>query len=233
MTTSIVVAWRDDYGMKWPAPCGRRLEQSLSLSRWKPGHGTDSWRCRATPPDESQPPTRATPLSLSKTFCRASTPYVTRKRSHVTPRSGFATLKPKIWTSISRRTRSVSSEHFLFLYTQLIKYRFTTSYLHHIMGQRHNRKRTRSRPSKPSETITLISNTTTYPATWSPPPISLSSFERPPTSSSSCSESWDPLMAKRIHVFGGDAGDEGGELCAPMLQVVLDLFNGVDYEDDL
>lgn len=40
-------------------------------------------------------------------------------------------------------------------------------------------------------------------------------------------------MAKRIHVFGGDAGDEGGELCAPMLQVVLDLFNGVDYEDDL
>lgn len=38
-------------------------------------------------------------------------------------------------------------------------------------------------------------------------------------------------MAKRVHVFGGDAGDEAGELCAPMLQVLLDLFDGVDYED--
>lgn len=37
------------------------------------------------------------------------------------------------------------------------------------------------------------------------------------------------LTAKRIQTFGGDAGDESGELCAPMLQVLLDLFDGVDY----
>lgn len=31
--------------------------------------------------------------------------------------------------------------------------------------------------------------------------------------------------------YGHDSGDESGELCPLMLQVVLDLFDGVDYED--
>lgn len=39
-------------------------------------------------------------------------------------------------------------------------------------------------------------------------------------------------MARRVQMFGGDAGDEAGELCAPMLQVLLDLFDGVDYDDE-
>lgn len=67
------------------------------------------------------------------------------------------------------------------------------------------------------------------PAAWSPP---LPTQDRSTTPFSTCSSDFDdPLTAKRVQVFGGDAGDENGELCAPMLQVVLDLFDGVDYED--
>ncbi len=40
----------------------------------------------------------------------------------------------------------------------------------------------------------------------------------------------DALEAHRIRFFGGEAGDEVS-LCAPMLQVVLDLFNDIDYQD--
>jgi len=36
---------------------------------------------------------------------------------------------------------------------------------------------------------------------------------------------------QRLRIFGGEAGDEVS-LCAPMLQVVMGLFNGrLDYED--
>ena len=38
------------------------------------------------------------------------------------------------------------------------------------------------------------------------------------------------VEAQRIHFFGGEIGDEVS-LCAPMLQVVLDLWGGVDYLD--
>jgi len=36
--------------------------------------------------------------------------------------------------------------------------------------------------------------------------------------------------AQRIRIFGGEAGDEVS-LCAPMIQVVMGLFGGLDYED--
>jgi hypothetical protein len=37
--------------------------------------------------------------------------------------------------------------------------------------------------------------------------------------------------AQRLLIFGGEAGDEVS-LCAPMLSVVMNLFNGrLDYED--
>jgi hypothetical protein len=37
--------------------------------------------------------------------------------------------------------------------------------------------------------------------------------------------------AQRLLIFGGEVGDEVS-LCAPMLQVVMGLFNGrLDYED--
>lgn len=36
--------------------------------------------------------------------------------------------------------------------------------------------------------------------------------------------------AQRLRIFGGETGDEVS-LCAPMLQVVMGLFGGLDYED--
>ena len=100
------------------------------------------------------------------------------------------------------------------------------------MGQRHNRKRTRSRPTRRVQAMSPIPEEITCLSAWSPPPFEhLSTLVRSGTPTSSCSDDEDPIMAKRISVFGGDAGDEAGELCAPMLQVVLDLFDGVDYED--
>lgn len=38
------------------------------------------------------------------------------------------------------------------------------------------------------------------------------------------------LEAQRLRFFGGEAGDEAS-LCAPMLKVVMDLFNDIDYVD--
>ena len=102
------------------------------------------------------------------------------------------------------------------------------------MGQRHNRKRTRSRPDRQQRAMSPISETSedvAFLTDRSPSPSPSQSSERPESRMSSYSDRVDPLAAKRVRVFGGDAGDEHGELCAPMLQVMLDLFDGVDYED--
>lgn len=37
--------------------------------------------------------------------------------------------------------------------------------------------------------------------------------------------------ARHAQYYGAGEGDESGDLCPLMLQVVLDLFDGVDYED--
>lgn len=36
---------------------------------------------------------------------------------------------------------------------------------------------------------------------------------------------------RHTQYYGAGEGDESGNLCPLMLQVVLDLFDGVDYED--
>lgn len=36
---------------------------------------------------------------------------------------------------------------------------------------------------------------------------------------------------RQTQYYGDGEGDESGDLCPLMLQVVLDLFDGVDYED--
>lgn len=36
---------------------------------------------------------------------------------------------------------------------------------------------------------------------------------------------------RHAQYYGAGEGDESGDLCPLMLQVVLDLFDGVDYED--
>lgn len=120
------------------------------------------------------------------------------------------------------------------------------------MGSRHNRKRTRSRPRnrnnrKPScaSIIPLIQQSPTFPG---------SSFaQKPPNhwhqqysqwqerikhqktlqeEQARARETYERAMeAERLRMFGGEAGDEVS-LCAPMLDVVMTLFNGnIDYQD--
>jgi hypothetical protein len=38
------------------------------------------------------------------------------------------------------------------------------------------------------------------------------------------------LETQRLRFFGGEVGDEVS-LCEPMLKVVMDLFNDIDYVD--
>ncbi|KAK5256364.1 hypothetical protein LTR16_003423 [Cryomyces antarcticus] len=144
------------------------------------------------------------------------------------------------------------------------------------MGQRHNRKRTRSRPRNRDDATAThrpsgLRPTTTAAHSPSPSPFAhytpMSSLPRSPPATY-----WDQQYAawqsriqqqsareqerereqeqareqgvakqkqrsadaQRRRVFGGEEGEGDGEseaLCAPMLQVVLDLFGGVDYLD--
>lgn len=120
------------------------------------------------------------------------------------------------------------------------------------MGQRHNRRRVRSRPrhrrnNRYNTSISSISSTNSSASTFTIPKFSCTALpicgptlpsyrpdqpwqwqlngQVPPQSAQ---DSFWALEQRRI--YGGEPGDEEG-LCAPMLQVVLDLFNGVDYED--
>lgn len=41
----------------------------------------------------------------------------------------------------------------------------------------------------------------------------------------------EQYQIRHTQYYGAEEGDESGGLCPLMLQVVLDLFDGVDYED--
>jgi hypothetical protein len=41
----------------------------------------------------------------------------------------------------------------------------------------------------------------------------------------------EQYQIRHTQYYGAEEGDESGDLCPLMLQVVLDLFDGVDYED--
>ena len=51
------------------------------------------------------------------------------------------------------------------------------------------------------------------------------------TSYNDTSVSRDQYELRHTRYYGVGEGDESGDLCPLMLQVVLDLFDGVDYED--
>lgn len=144
------------------------------------------------------------------------------------------------------------------------------------MGQRHNRRRTRSRQRSRAATPVVVNAgiggwyipmRATHQESPAPRPTqsqyqayppTLRRHHRPDTGTlSSCGSpssplsngvhgsttSWQreavrnepddesPTAKHRKRLFGSDGGDEEGALCAPMLQVVLDLFDSVDYED--
>ncbi|KAF2396433.1 hypothetical protein EJ06DRAFT_524795 [Trichodelitschia bisporula] len=126
------------------------------------------------------------------------------------------------------------------------------------MGARHNRKRTRSRPrNRNSQRIQALSVCPTpVPASipagafhWQHLHQQLNAWpgripqvlqqqqqqlqHSPHTLQVQQHANHQPYMplADRLRLFGGSASDEVS-LCAPMLEVVMGLFNGqIDYED--
>jgi hypothetical protein len=126
------------------------------------------------------------------------------------------------------------------------------------MGQKHNRRRTRSRPrnrnqnANNSNHVRMLSSSSSLSDVPAIPPLPagmipqrygtpLTSIGRLPA------HRWDAQYAawqawqaakdeedeedeRLLRMFGGEKGDETS-LCGPMLQVVMDLFDGIDYED--
>lgn len=123
------------------------------------------------------------------------------------------------------------------------------------MGPRQNRKRIRHRPSRakkqelqpsPFQPGPLLSGSQPLAPTRT---IRWSYAEAARAASIIISPSWsstrrtlqantttkgfrESAEARELRIFGGEEGERGGkELCGPMLDVVLGLFNGIDYED--
>ncbi|KAF2757029.1 hypothetical protein EJ05DRAFT_511776, partial [Pseudovirgaria hyperparasitica] len=106
------------------------------------------------------------------------------------------------------------------------------------MGQRHNRKRTRSRPRHRSHTQQNHSRTSSVSSSKDrniepAPPLphyQSSPFFEELYSAWQMQDDEDAMEAQRLRLFGGETGDEVS-LCEPMLKVVMDLFNDIDYID--
>lgn len=116
------------------------------------------------------------------------------------------------------------------------------------MGARHNRKRTRSRPrnrtisNQTPRSFSSLSSSSSFLSTPTIPP-STDHWHRQYSQWQDRSRTQQQLQiereqqeamaaeTQRLRIFGGETGDEVS-LCAPMLQVVMGLFNGrLDYED--
>lgn len=102
------------------------------------------------------------------------------------------------------------------------------------MGKLHNRRRTRLRANKKAHhqaiPVPLLS-------TQAMPTINDNAsfcYERSTLSSFNDNKQFHTNQQHEIRhtqFYGVEEGDESGDLCPLMLQVVLDLFDGVDYED--
>ncbi|KAB2572981.1 hypothetical protein DBV05_g8365 [Lasiodiplodia theobromae] len=121
------------------------------------------------------------------------------------------------------------------------------------MGQRHNRKRTRSRPrnrrnnhARDSSVDSSFSFSSESSFLGQP---SFPQFQRYTTFSNPSAAHWHQQYSawhvrqelqqqqqqqsvenQRLRMFGGEAAD-GADLCGPMLKVVMDLFDDIDYID--
>jgi hypothetical protein len=134
-----------------------------------------------------------------------------------------------------------------------IKYRFITV----KMGQRQNRKRVRHRPNRSRKhsanrlpLSTSQSQSQSFPPTamsvrysYVPPFAQPKQFSRRPksdefayptsTADSDCRR--EDAYSRDLRVFGGLPEDqhELSDLRGPMLDVVLGLFDGIDYDDEM
>lgn len=123
------------------------------------------------------------------------------------------------------------------------------------MGQRQNRKRVRHRPNRQRKYVTLPPQPI-QPNPFSTAPTALSirysyapnstfsksSLSRTPSLTSCSSKassissrlSQEDAQSRDIRIFGGLENEvEATDLRGPMLDVVLGLFNGIDYDDAL
>lgn len=126
------------------------------------------------------------------------------------------------------------------------------------MGQRHNRKRTRSRPrnrrsnnhardSSVDSSFSAFSSLSSESSFTGQP--SYPQFQRYSNYSNPPAAHWhqqytawhvrqelqekqqrEELEQQRLRMFGGESTD-GADLCGPMLKVVMDLFDDIDYID--
>ena len=123
------------------------------------------------------------------------------------------------------------------------------------MGQRQNRKRVRHRPNRARKYFNLPPlpiQPNPFPATptaasirysyvptsqLSKPPLSRmpsSSCGGSRSTSTSCQSSQEDSKSRDIRIFGGLENEaDATDLRGPMLDVVLGLFNGIDYDDAL
>jgi endonuclease YncB( thermonuclease family) len=99
------------------------------------------------------------------------------------------------------------------------------------MGKRHNRRRTRLRQEKPLyrhlHTFSMPITSTTTDMNLLGNNDTITCRKQPRFSNDTCTQ----LTTHHTQFYGLDTGDESRQLCPLMLQVVLDLFDGVDYDD--
>ncbi|KAH0288394.1 hypothetical protein M436DRAFT_79334 [Aureobasidium namibiae CBS 147.97] len=106
------------------------------------------------------------------------------------------------------------------------------------MGKLHNRRRTRLRPNKKARHQSIdITSPSSSPGTIQATINDDMSFCSERSSlhhaiqDSTSYHLNDQYEVRHMQYYGDGEGDESGDLCPLMLQVVLDLFDGVDYED--
>ncbi|CAD0111694.1 unnamed protein product [Aureobasidium uvarum] len=106
------------------------------------------------------------------------------------------------------------------------------------MGKLHNRRRTRLRANKKAHHQAIAMPPLS--AALMPVQATLNDdmninhqqcFTHQPNHINSLNYANKQHEARQTQYYGVGEGDESGDLCPLMLQVVLDLFDGVDYED--
>ncbi|EMC92191.1 hypothetical protein BAUCODRAFT_281232 [Baudoinia panamericana UAMH 10762] len=121
------------------------------------------------------------------------------------------------------------------------------------MGQKHNRKRTRHRSMSSRRRHSLLPSCGALSPSGGicglPSSLPFSNIARTDSAQSSSDGVSDRQSSERCpqpdneaelaynreqRIFGGVYGEpDASSLCGPMLDVVLGLFNGVDYEDPI
>ena len=103
------------------------------------------------------------------------------------------------------------------------------------MGKLHNRRRTRLRPNKKAHHQAIAIPPPPNPFTSTQAIVKDVCYQQPGHQISyqddTSKHSSGQQEVRHIQYYGAEEGDESGDLCPLMLQVVLDLFDGVDYED--